>query len=422
MRKAIVVTAAIAAIATAASAADPLPADFAKNSPTFRGANGFGLTNFKNVPTSWKEGEKNILWKTTIPLPGWSCPIVWGDKVVALGADSETRAVYCLNAKTGKTLWTTKVPEDKKATANYAVDSMDERWDMILYAGATPATDGKKVFAAFSNGQLIALNLADGKIAWKTVLGDTTDNTFGLDNSLLIYGKTVIVVFQGSDQYIAAYNTETGERVWKTERESATWASPILIKTKEGKHQIVLSADPDVTAWDPANGKKLWSVDPLGGAEYCVGPSPVYAADTVCVNSQNAGIFGIDPVTGKKIWALEELPDGSDFPDGVSMATDGKHIYQYFSYSLTCIDAKTGKVVAQKEMEDEANYASPALNNGMLYLFGGMGVTVVKADPKTKFTEVGKGEIDDMCDAAPAVVEGRIFLRSDGAVYCIGTK
>ena len=423
MRRPIVAAGVIAVTATIASAADPLPADFARNSPTFRGANGSGLTNFKNVPTSWKEGEKNILWKVEIPLPAWSCPIVWGDKVIALGADAENRAVYCFDAATGKPAWTTKVPADENATADYAVDSMDQRWDTILYAGATPATDGKKVFAAFSNGQLIALNLADGKVAWKTVLGDTADNTYGLDNSLLIYGKTVIVVFQGADQYIAAFDTETGKRVWKTERESSTWASPILIKTKEGKYQVVLPADPDVTAWDPATGKKLWSVEVLtGGPQYCVGPSPVYAADTVCVNCQNCGIYGIDPVAGKKVWGLEELPDGSGFPDGISMATDGKRIYQYFGYSLTCIDAKSGKIIVQKEMEDEANYASPAINNGTLYLFSGMGAAMVKADPKTNFAPVGKGEIDGMSDAAPAIVEGKLFIRTDDGLYCIGEK
>ena len=122
------------------------------------------------------------------------------------------------------------------------------------------------------------------------MLGDTTDNTYGLDNSLLIYGKTVIVVFEGDSQYIAAFDAATGKQVWKTDRESSTWASPILIRTKEGKYQVVLPADPDVTAWDPATGKKIWSVEVLtGGPEYCVGPSPVYAADTVCVNCQNCG-------------------------------------------------------------------------------------------------------------------------------------
>jgi hypothetical protein len=35
---------------------------------------------------------------------------------------------------------------------------------------------------------------------------------------------------------------------------------------------------------------------------------------------------------------------------------------------------------------------------------------------------VGAGSIEDACDSTPAMVDGRIFLRSDGAVYAIGAK
>ncbi len=69
-----------------------LPEAFAQNAPVFRGAGGTGFTAFDDVPTAWDEASgKNVLWKKTLPLPAWASPVVWGDKVVALGANANKR-------------------------------------------------------------------------------------------------------------------------------------------------------------------------------------------------------------------------------------------------------------------------------------------------------------------------------------------
>jgi len=55
-----------------------LPA--ADNWPEFRGPHGNGVSEAKDVPTKWAEGE-NVRWKTAIHDKGWSSPVVWGDRL-----------------------------------------------------------------------------------------------------------------------------------------------------------------------------------------------------------------------------------------------------------------------------------------------------------------------------------------------------
>ncbi len=397
------------------------PEGFSDNAPIFRGAAGSGMTSFEGVPTAWSESEsKNMLWKQALELPAWASPVVWGDRVFALGADAERRMAYCRNATTGAEIWTVEIPVHEEAT-EYTAETMDERWDTLVYAGATPAVNGKQAFALFSNGQLVALDLASGKVLWNIVPAQTSANTYGLDNSLLIYKDSVIVVFEGDESFVARYKAETGEEVWRTVRDSSSWASPVLARRGDGSYLVVLPADPDLTAWDPDTGEQVWSTDVLtGGPEYCVGPSPVQVGDLVCVNCQNCGIYGVKVEDGSIAWSLEELPDGSGFPDGAGMTTDGKHLYQFYESVLTCVDGATGQVVKQKELDEYSCYASALLNAGKLYLPCDGVVLVLNSDPASDFDAMGKGEMEDYSDATPAIVAGRVYVRSDEALYCFG--
>jgi outer membrane protein assembly factor BamB len=401
-----------------------LPVGFMQNAPVFRGAASSGQTDFEQVPAEWDESTKqNLLWKQPLPLMGWASPVVWGNIVVALGADEERREVYGLDAATGALLWTTKVPANAGATEGYVTDTMDERWDTLVYAGATPAVNGKQVFALFSNGQLLALNLADGTVVWDVVLGSTSKNSYGVDNSLLIYKDSVIVAFQGDASFIARYDATTGKQLWATERHAPSWGSPILARGSDGSYRVVLFGDPDLTAWDPETGQQLWSTEVLvEEPQFCVGPSAVLAGETVCVTFQGTGMVGVNLADGAKLWHIQELPDGSGFPDGASMTTDGTHIFQFFESVLTCVDAARGVVVNQKELDLYGNYSSALLNRGKLYLFGDGRAVVLNADPATDFALIGQGAMEDYSDATPALVTGRIYIRADESLYCFGTK
>jgi outer membrane protein assembly factor BamB len=411
----------VAAIGLIMAVRPALSAGPADNFASFRGPNGCGNTSIKNLPTSWNEKDGlNIAWRVPLDLPGWGTPIVWGSKVFVTGATQDKRVIYCFDRLNGKSLWKCEVPLAEGAAAGHKLATQDPRWDKLLQAGATPVTDGKRLIVPFSNGQLVAVNLSDGSVAWNKQAGNTTRNIYGWLNSPLIFQNTVIAAFEGKERHIAAYDLATGEQLWKSPRKSPTWASPILFTSPKGTPMVVLTADPDVTAWDARTGKQLWSIDVFKeGPEFCVGPSAVYGGGRIFVNCQNDGIFAIEPDAGTLVWSVTELPDYGIFSDSVSMLTNGRHVFQFFDYYLTCLDAKTGAVIKHKEMLDACSYASPYLNNNSLYLFTDVTTMIVNSDPESDFAVIGKGEIEDTCDGVPALVEGALYFRSDDALYCI---
>ncbi len=411
---------AAAGISTCRAAAEK-PEGWENNSGVLRGPAVNGLYASGKAMTEWKESEKkNVLWKVELGGQGWSSPVVWGDKVIVTIADEETRTVLCYDAATGKQLWKTAVPKIEGTTDDYQLDTMDARWDVIMHAAATAATDGKLVFAAFSNGQLAALKLEDGAHVWSVALGDTSMNSYGLSNSPLIYKDKVIMVFEGDPAFVAAYNRETGKEVWKTRRTGgSSWASPVLAKNKAGQTLVILSADPELTAWNADDGKVVWSTKALeGNPEYCIGPSATVVGGVVAINADNCGIFGVNLEDGEKLWSITELDDGSGFSDGASMTTDGKLLYQFFEYSLTVIDPVKGEVVVQKELDEMACYGSPIVVDGKLYIPCGNEFMVVSTG--TEPAVVGQGSLNEATDSTPAFANGRIFIRTDEHLYAVG--
>src|SRR4029450_12660716 len=53
-----------------------------ENWPQWRGPTGHGLSDAKNLPTSWDlANNENIIWKVELPAWSGSTPVIWGDYI-----------------------------------------------------------------------------------------------------------------------------------------------------------------------------------------------------------------------------------------------------------------------------------------------------------------------------------------------------
>lgn len=69
--------------------------DYMKQWPQFRGPFASGIMEDAELPDTWDiQSGENILWKTSIPGLGHSCPIVWEDLLFVSTAISGNRLYF----------------------------------------------------------------------------------------------------------------------------------------------------------------------------------------------------------------------------------------------------------------------------------------------------------------------------------------
>ena len=416
------------------------------NWPQWRGPAGQGISTEKNLPTTWT-ATKNIKWKTPIEGLGHSSPIVWGKKIFlttaldgevipgrtpgvthkmadgsdfvhpdALGADRRhTFKVICIDRESGKILW---------QRVAYEGPVHDSRHRRASFASSTPATDGKYVFAFFGTEGLYAYDF-NGKLLWKQDLGKLGTASVGYGVSPILYGNLVIMQCDesGMNSFIAAFDKKTGKEVWRAPRKvDVTWSTPVLVKAGK-RTELVASAAEAIISYDPMTGKELWRHK---GLESNAVNTPVVSNDMVVITSGyplkialalRAG--GSGDVTGSKqlVWSYNK---GTAYVP--SPILYGDYLYLMAGNgSLTCLDAKTGKVAYEGARVPKAIpfTASPVAYEDKVLITSDEGETfVVKAGPKHEI--IGTNSVGEAVFASPAIADGKIFIRGVNNLFAIG--
>ena len=399
--------------------------------PQFRGPTADGVTTDTNLPLTWSEKE-NLVWRTELPGPGSSSPIVSGDKVFltsysGYGIDIKEpgdmsklkRHALCLDKKTGKVLWDNEIVTDLPNTPYNGTYITTHG-----YASSSAVTDGKGVFFFMANAGVFAFTL-DGKKIWDVSVGEKP-HPWGVGTSPILYGDLLIVNAALESNQLLALDRKTGKTVWSAKGFPASWNTPTIVKV-EGHDELVVNSSGILRAFDPKDGRELWSCESIKGAELC--PSVVAHDGVVFVIGTGGKALAVraggkgDVTATHIIWQAQK---GSNV--GSPVYHDG-HLYFVNDTrgTATCLDAKTGAVVSEQPMLKEKRdrwYATPLLSGNRLYYTSRQSGTVVLA-AKPTFEVLATNVIDDddsVTNASPAVSDGQIFLRSNKYAYCFGRK
>ena len=383
------------------AAAAPAVTASADNFPNFRG--NAGLAAKSNIPVSWDGiSGQNILWKTALPLPGQNSPIVWGDRIFVTGANASKQEVYCFDRITGKIIWTVKVGATTKKP------NVSEETGL---AAPTAVTDGTGVFAIFPTGDIAAIDM-NGKKTWERDLG-LPKNHYGHASSLMLYKENILVQFdQTSSPKVMALSAKTGKTVWSTDRPvKVSWSSPIVVNTGK-RTEIITAAEPYVAAYNPANGQELWKIDCISGE---VGPSLAYA---------NGIVFAVNDYSKLSAIKLGEQPsilwENNDYLSDIpSPVASDKYLFLSTSYgTVVCYDAVTGEKYWEKDF-GKSVYSSPMIVEKKVYLLDITGVMhIFNADKEFKL--IGEPKLGEYSACTPAFTNGRIYIKGEANLYCIG--
>jgi outer membrane protein assembly factor BamB len=184
--------------------------------PQFRGPSSSGLGDGK--PPVHFGPDQNVVWKTSVGV-GLSSPIVWEGRVFLTEFDQATRhlATLGIDRRTGKILW-------RRTVAPQQIEKVHE---LSSPAGATPVTDGERVYVYFGSYGLVSYDL-NGTLRWERQL-PMPENPYGAVASPIVAGDLLVLNHQGNDAYLLAVNRRDGRTVWKTDRSRFQygWSTPV---------------------------------------------------------------------------------------------------------------------------------------------------------------------------------------------------
>jgi outer membrane protein assembly factor BamB len=335
--------------------------------------------------------------------------------------------VYRIEKKTGRILWS--------KTAHEGVPKI-KRHPKSTHANPTPATDGKHVVALFGSEGLYCYDVS-GNLLWKKDLG-VLDSAFfvvpeaqwGFASSPIIFDNKVFVqcdVLKGS--FLAAFNVENGDEIWRTARQDVpTWCTP-TIHTSGERDILLVNGWKHIGGYDASNGKEIWKL--RGGGDIPV-PTPVVAHGLVFITNAHGPL---SPIYAIRLDAVGDisLEEGETSNSHVvwSIRRGGAYmqtplVYGDYLYScrdngvLSCYRARTGERLYQERLGRGASgfSASPVAADDKLYFSSETGdIYVVRAGPT--FDLLAVNSFDEVVMATPAISEGTLYFRTRSNLIAI---
>jgi outer membrane protein assembly factor BamB len=420
--------------------------------PQFRGPRAAGVADGAKLPATWDVDKgSNIRWKTAVPGLGHASPIVVGDSLFIVAAQSDdedpqlrvglygdiasvpteqphTWRLNCLCKHTGRILW--------KRNLHEGVPQI-KRHTKASHANSTPASDGFHVVVFLGSEGLYCYDVCGNRL-WKKDLGFLDSGYYvvpaaqwGFGSSPIIYKNMVIVQCDvQKDSFIAAFDVRSGRELWRTAREDVpTWSTPTIFEGKT-RTDLVVNGYKHAGGYDPSTGKELWKLS--GGGDIPV-PTPVTAHGLVFLSSAHGGkrpLCAIREGASGDITPKDDDEPGEHFAwyqprSGIYMQTPlvyGDYLYACGDNGLvTCYEARTGNRVYRKRLGNGSTgfTASAIAGDGKIYFTSEDGhIYVVKAGPT--FELLATNAMNAVCMATPAISDGQLIVRAEKYVYAIG--
>jgi outer membrane protein assembly factor BamB len=375
---------------------------------SFRGPR-CGVASGSNAPVAWDGAAgAGVLWRVALAKPGLSSPVLWDGTIFLTVADETNREIVAYSAATGVELWRHVVADggNGEAVPNTSPDTG--------LGAATPACDETGVYAVFGTGDLVACS-HDGKLLWQVYLRRPA-NSYGHASSLWVEGGKICVQYDQSENgRVLVIDAKSGKTLWEQPRtQGPAWCSPVVVAGVDGSPMLLVNGAGVLTAFDLAAGKTLWEVEGVSGE---VAPSPAFWNGRIMVANASARMvcyeLAAKPV---KVWEyMEVLPDVAS-----PVAAAGLVFLALSSGQVACVDAKDGRELWMHDYS-AGFYASPLVCGSRVYALDREGTMRIFAAERA-FREIASCPLGDAADATPAFVDGRIYIRTRGALWCIGAK
>lgn len=374
--------------------------------PRFLGNGYWAEVKGTELETDWQKHPPQELWRHEIGA-GWSAFAIAGDYAVTQEQRGENELVTCYRVQTGEAVWT-----HADATRFDPPDAIGGLGD--VGPRATPTIQGDRIFTQGGTGIVNCLDARTGKVIWShdtpTEFGATV-SLWGKSGSPLVVDNMVIVSVGApaggweagppnskveksatSNTYnssLVAFDRKTGAVRWSSGSRQASYASPI-VATLAGERQIIVVNESWVTAHRASDGKILWEHPwsnetdtnascsqpvPLDGDRLFLSKGYGTGCSLLAIKRDASGMFSANPLWSPPIKNVMKTKLCN------VVVRDG-FIYGLDDVLLECIELETGAVQWKKRRRPEFGHGQIMLiGNNILVLSETGELALVEANP-----------------------------------------
>jgi outer membrane protein assembly factor BamB len=428
--------AAILAVATGAGRFSASADDW----PQWMGPGRDNVWRETGILKTFPESGPAVVWTTEVA-GGYSGPAVAAGRVFItdyVTADnvkvdnfdrkefSGVERVQCLDAATGKVLWT---------------HSDNVKYSISYPAGprCTPVVEDDRVYTLGAEGLLYCFQVSDGQVLWRRDLKadyGTTAPLWGYSAHPLIDGPRLLTLAGGTGSHVVALDKITGREIWRSLTSGAQGQgySPPTIVEHGGRRQLILYRTDAVSAVNPETGSEYWSV-PYDASNGSIIMSPVLLGDYLYVAgySNRNLLLKLQPDQSQPEEVFRDVKDLIS-PVNVQPFLDQAVLYGFDQKGLLrALQLPEGKVLweTDKAVGGRPRGSETAFlvrHEDRFILFNEKGELVIAQLTPDGYEELSRSKVIEPSNFAfgrevvwsmPAFANRRIYLRNDKQIICL---
>ncbi|MBI3944869.1 MAG: PQQ-binding-like beta-propeller repeat protein [Armatimonadetes bacterium] len=382
---------------------------FAADWARFRGPQADGISAERGINKAWGKKPPRTAWKVAMSDQGHAGPAVAAGRVYIVDHQGTNDVVRALDLRTGKDVWRFSYPDPQPS--NYG------------FARCTPTVTGGRVYTLSRFGLVHCLDAKTGKKIWSQDLVRAFRGkppTWLYSASVLVDGNRVVVCPGGPGPAIVALDRSTGKVLWKGGGSDIAGYGMLAVATIGGKRQYVAFTGKSLIGVDPASGKTLWRF-PWETRLDVNAAMPVVVGSSVFITSNYGRGCALVDVSGgraKARWENREIH--SHFNTAVY---SGGYLYSTSDPGyLVCLDAKTGRVAWKQRGFEKGGLV--AVDGTLIVVDGAKGDVVMVSLTPSSYKELGRTKPlqGPGCWAPPVVADGMLLVRDKQSLVCLSLK
>ena len=362
-----------------------------------------------------------LLWEYRLPGEGIGGIAASDDLVVVSSRDLQDRSdhVLVLDASTGALIY----------QHQYAADG---KLDYGNSARATPVIGSELIYTLGAVGHFVAIDPAEGRIQWQLHLVNDLGGrlpAWGFCISPILVGEQLIVQPGGLDAAIVSLNVQSGQILWKTSGNFRVgYASPSLMKFRskigtdsQSDRSIVGCDEQGLASWDSKSGVLQWRIEPRQAGEFMV-PSPLVVSDMIFWMGESNGIrsYRVNESDRAKVPTL--IAENPAVASDIQSPTELAGYIISIDDELVSLDPGDGLKIVDRFTHPSLDHYAVIMtqdDRALVCCSDGMLILIRLDSGKWKLLDTVRAVVHAASALAqPALVQGKLYLRSDHKVCC----